>query len=466
MIGQVRRPFLALIAGMVGAAVVSACGTVPTTAHHRPSAAAGERRAAPARDLPPWPTYHRTGSRSGQVAGGPKEPLRRRWSRSLLGQVYGEPLVVGSTLVVATERNYVYGLDARTGAVRWRSHQLGRPQRLSGLPCGNIDPLGITGTPAYDPATGSVFVAAETAGGTHTLWALDVRSGARRWHRNLDTQHARNSKAEQQRAALLVTHKRVLIAFGGLAGDCANYVGYVVSAATSGRGPLYSYAVPTPREAGIWSPPGPVAGYHGNVYVSVGNGARTSGRWDRSDSVTELTPVRLHRVSAFAPGTWRLDNRDDLDLGSSTPVMVSAANRVVIAGKRGVVYLLRPSLRGVASALRHLGGCHAFGGAAVVGHTVLLPCKGEYAIRALHVGVSSLSWRWSRPGVYSSPVVAGSHVYVADENSGDLVVLGLAHGHVISRHHAGPMPHFPSEVVSGPWVFVPTLEGVTAFRGS
>jgi hypothetical protein len=120
----------------------------------------------------------------------------------------------------------------------------------------------------------------------------------------------------------------------------------------------------------------------------------------------------------------------------------------------------------VGSALRRLDGCHAFGGAAVAGHTVLLPCKGEYAIRALHVGASSLSWRWRRPGVYSSPVVAGHHVYVADERSGDLVVLGLAHGHVISRHHAGPMPHFPSEIVSGPWVFVPTLDGVTAFRGS
>ena len=46
------------------------------------------------------------------------------------------------------------------------------------------------------------------------------------------------------------------------------------------------------------------------------------------------------------------------------------------------------------------------------------------------------------------------------------MVLGLAHGHVLGRHHAGSMPHFPSQVVSGDWVFVPTLDGVTAFRGS
>jgi hypothetical protein len=77
-----------------------------------------------------------------------------------------------------------------------------------------------------------------------------------------------------------------------------------------------------------------------------------------------------------------------------------------------------------------------------------------------------LRWGWTREGLYSSPVVAAGRVYVADERSGDLVVLGLAHGHVLGRHHAGPMPHFPSQVVSGDWVFVPTLDGVTAFRGS
>src|SRR5690242_21541856 len=42
------------------------------------------------------------------------------------------------------------------------------PQPLSGLPCGNIDPLGITGTPAYDATTGSVFVVAETRSEEHT----------------------------------------------------------------------------------------------------------------------------------------------------------------------------------------------------------------------------------------------------------------------------------------------------------
>ena len=59
--------------------------------------------------------------------GGPRDPrrsatpLKRAWAKNLGAAVYGEPLVVGSTLIVATERNRVFGLNARTGHVRWQT---------------------------------------------------------------------------------------------------------------------------------------------------------------------------------------------------------------------------------------------------------------------------------------------------------------------------------------------------------
>ena len=465
------RALLGLL--VASALLVAACDGTPP---HEPAAsshsrrqttrtAAGSQARASASKLVDWTTYHASNTRSGHVSQGPHGALRRAWSKNLTGAVYGEPLVVGSTLIVATERNRVYGLNARTGAQRWVVH-LGTAQPLSELPCGNIDPLGITGTPAYDTGSNLVFVVAETSGGRHTLWALRPGTGARMWHRSLDTQTDRNRMAEQNRAAVMVMHGRVITTFGGLAGDCADYVGYVTSMQTNGEGPVDGYAVPTAREGGMWATPGAVKAPNGNIYVASGNGAELDGRWDKSDSVTELTPKGLHRLGVFAPPSWRDDNVRDLDLGSMAPAVAPAVNRTVIAGKRGTVYLLRPSLGGVGSQVRRLGGCTAFGGAAVVGRTVLMPCKGEYAIRALHVGASSLRWGWTRKGLYSSPVVAAGRVYVADERSGDLVVLGLAHGYVLGRHHAGPMPHFPSQIVSGDWVFVPTLDGVTAFRGS
>ena len=413
-----------------------------------------------------WPTYHRTTARSGLVAAGPTLPLSPAWTRTTVGAVYGEPLVVGSILIVATEQNYVYGLDARTGDQVWRT-RLGTPQPLSGLPCGNIDPLGITGTPAYDARTGSLFVVAETTGGHHTLWALDVTSGSHRWSRSLDTQTRRNRLAEQQRGAVLVTGTKVITAFGGLAGDCDNYVGYVTSAPTSGTGPVYSYAVPTTREGGIWATPGPVRGADGHVYVSTGNGEQTTGTWDTSDSVTELSAGVLGPLSVFGPSTWQDDNAQDLDLGSMSPAMVPAVDRIVIAGKRGTVYLLPSSgFGGVGASLAELGTCKAFGGSAVSGRTVLLPCRGSNSIHALTVGASTLTWSWNRTGVFGAPVIAGTLVYTADQLTGDLVVFRLTDGVVVERHHAGSLPHFPSQVVSGDYVFVPTLGGITAFRGS
>jgi hypothetical protein len=48
---------------------------------------------------------------------------------------------------------FVYALDAGTGARIWE-RSLGAPVPLSALPCGNINPMGVTGTPTIDPAAG------------------------------------------------------------------------------------------------------------------------------------------------------------------------------------------------------------------------------------------------------------------------------------------------------------------------
>src|SRR4051812_5917360 len=468
-----RRLFTILVS--VSSLLVAACSTASSTPATGPASSpdgatrvtSGTSRATDpgpgrAASFTPWWTYHRTRSRAGHATHAVGTPLKHAWSNRLGDAVYGEPLVVGSTLIAATEGDRVFGLNARTGKVRWKTG-LGTPQSLSGLPCGNIDPLGITGTPAYDKATGSVFAVAETDGGHHTLWALNAKTGKKRWHRSLDVLPDRNRSAEQERSAVLVEHGRVVVSFGGLSGDCDNYVGYVTSTSVTGAGHTFHYEVPTAREAGMWATPGPVLGRNGHVYVASGNGAELNGRFDRSDSVTELSGIQLRRVSLFAPNPWRDDNRRDLDLGSSSPASVRGIHRIVIAGKRGVVYLLREHLGGVGSAVAKLAGCHAFAGAAVAGRTVLMPCLGENQVRALRVGPRHLHWTWSASG-YGSPVIAGPRVYVADRNTGDLVVLRLSNGSVVQRLHAGDLTHFPSQVVDGGFVFVPTLTGITAFH--
>ena len=80
--------------------------------------------------------------------------------------------------------------------------------------------------------------------------ALDLATGQVRWRRAVDAPGL-DPRVEQQRGALSVSDGRVLVPYGGLAGDCGRYKGALVSVPASGTGPLRSYVVGAEREAGI-----------------------------------------------------------------------------------------------------------------------------------------------------------------------------------------------------------------------
>src|SRR5438105_5215908 len=81
---------------------------------------------------------------------------------TISGNVYAQPLYIeggpnGPMIIAVTESNNVYALDAVTGTVIWQRN-LGTPVPLSELFCGNIDPVGITGTPVVDLNSRSLFL--------------------------------------------------------------------------------------------------------------------------------------------------------------------------------------------------------------------------------------------------------------------------------------------------------------------
>ena len=449
------------LAAVLIVVALSACTSSSAAGGSRNAASAHEAPAATAGPAAAWPTYHGDNKRSGVAStSGPKPPLKRAWTKTLDGAVYAQPLVVGKRLIVATEHDTVYALRRGSGSVIWK-HHLGTPVPQSALPCGNIDPTGITGTPAYDRATGSVFVVTETTGSRHTLHALNWLNGHDRWHRNLDILSSRDPKAEQQRAALLVTHGRVYVAFGGRWGDCGNYVGYIVGVPTDGTGKTRHYTVPTAREAGMWAAAGPVSA-NGSIYVASGNGAETNGNYDGSDSVIRLS-YRLGFMSRFAPSSWAQDNAQDRDLGSASPIPVGSTGELVIAGKRGDVYLL-DGLHGVGSQVATTSGCTAYGGGANKGGAVILPCSD--GIRRLNVTGHTMSWRWQVSGVAGSPVIINGAVLSLDTDSGDLVEIALTGGHVLSRVSVGGVSRFATPVPVGSRVYVGTLSGVVCVGGA
>lgn len=464
-----RRLAYALVLPFALAAGCFASGTASSGASSSPAThPAGPlvTRAGQSATYTNWPNYHRTLGKTGHASAAVKGPLHHAWTTSLDGSVWNEPVIANGILIAATEHDQVYGLNPNTGKRLWHAN-LGTPEPGDEEPCGDIEPIGITSSPAYDPTTGSVFVVATTDHGTHTLWALNAKTGHRRWHRDVDVDKKRDRNAEQQRSPLLVIDNRVIVTYGAHAGDCGNYVGYAASTATDGKGKIPFYAVPNARQSGMWSPAGPVRAYDGNILVPTANGSnRSGGKWDHSDGVLELNPRTMHFVRGWAPNNWEQGDADDLSLSSTSPVPVDG--HYVVGGKRGLVWLLRRSLGGVGGALVAKNfDCGAFGGAATVDHVVILPCKtGDVGTLAVSVGKHSLHTKWRTSNVYGSPIVAGKKVYVADLESGSLKVLSLATGRVLSSISVGALPTFPSEVVDGNHIFVPTLSGITAIRGS
>jgi polyvinyl alcohol dehydrogenase (cytochrome) len=385
------------------------------------------------------------------------------WNAALDGAVYGQPLIVGGRILAATENDTVYALNPSNGSVVWSQH-VGTPEALSDLPCGTINPLGITSTMVYDPATNRVFAMAETTGGSHTLVGINASSGAIEVQTSLEPPLG-NAKAHLQRPALTLVNGRLYIAFGGLFGDCDQYVGAVVSVTTAGTSKL-SYSVPTSREGAIWGTGGGVVdGSH--LLYSVGNGAATSGTYDGSDSVIALT-ADLQRADFFAPSDWATQNAGDEDLGSMTPALVG--QYVYADGKAGTGYVLRhDNLGGIGGQVFTLANnCFAYGTSAVSGNTVYLPCTtGPRAVTIASDGTASELWRApSSVGAEGSPTIGGGAVWVVDYNSGILYALDPATGTARAQISVGVAPHFVSPTLSGSRAYVGTNAGVTAVNGA
>jgi len=449
--------------GLSGTGAPGAAGTAPGSG--QPSGGA-----SPANRAGDWPAYGGGPTRSGLAAGSPayRGPLRRSWSVQVDGAVYAEPLVIGPRVIVATEDDTVYALASATGRVLWRRH-LAAPVR-AGLPCGDIEPSGITGTPVADVAAGRVFVTtfSATGGYHHTLWALDMADGATLWHRPIDLPGS-DPRAQQQRSALALLDGRVYVAFGGLDGDCSDYKGRVAAIAESGSGPLLGFTTPTQREAAVWAPAGPVA-LDGSLYVATGNGTPFDAV-DDSDSVLRLGP-RLDLLGRFTPSDFATLSARDQDLGSTSPAVLPGG-LLFQAGKQGVGYLLRADrLGGTGRQLASVGlGDGAFGGDAVVGDTVVVSCFDQLV--ALRVTPPSAARRagltveWRVAGIEPGPPVVAGGVVWDVTRADELLGLRLTDGtRVMATATAPVVTSFPGLSVSAARLIVPEGTEVVSYLGA
>lgn len=366
---------------------------------------------------------------------------------SVVGAVYAQPLYMqegpnGTPAVfVVTESNNVCALDAISGETVWTLN-VGPATPLSLLPCGDINPVGIVGTPVIDPASRTMFFdALITTNGApkHYVYGVSVDSGAVNpgWPVDVDGSvsfggETFSSAAQGQRGALTIVNGILYVPYGGDFGDCGTYHGWLVGLPLDDPTNALAWAT-SANGGGCWGVGG-VASDGVNVYIATGNtiGAK---KWSGGEAVLcfQDGPVFSGLTNNYwAPANWLSLDDSDLDIGGSGPLLVnvpgaSPSSLIASFGKDGNAYLLNMAdLGGIGPPLAQTNVSSA---PIVQAAATYQTSRGTYvvfsansALTALRLSATSpprISLAWSQPeGGRGSPFVTSS------DGTNDIVVWG------------------------------------------
>lgn len=314
------------------------------------------------------------------------------FSTQLAGQFYAQPLVVGNTLIVANEKDDVYGLDATTGATLWRNNYglpWVPPQSVNGLACNDISPaIGITSTPVYDASSGTGYLYFTTKVATdpnnngnggpakfllHAV-TLDGKSERPGFPVGIGGTPSNEPNAvfdaahEGQRPGLIIENGWVYLAFGSVC-DWLPYRGYVAGVSLDGaKQTLWTtYLGAGGSGGGIWGAgAGIAADAQGHLFVATGNGyvpgtlnqaapGSSASTVQLGQSVIRLNigtdannNVTLTAADFFSPANADVLNNNDQDIGSGSPLLLpdqyfgttAVPHLAVEEGKEGTIYLV------------------------------------------------------------------------------------------------------------------------------
>ena len=301
--------------------------------------------------------------------------FKKLFSTSIVGGVWGQPLLYQGAVYAATDADRVYAIDALSGNIRW-ARAIGSPQPAGpgqGLKCADIAPsLGVLSTPAIDRSSSTLFVSARnlTPGvGQWELHALNLRDGSERqgWPATIAGAAANDPSAIfdgghlLQRPGLLIMGGRVWLGFGSIC-DEMPFRGWIASVSVQEAQTRLWTDEPGRADGagGIWqSGGGLVDDGQGHVLLATGNGSTDeAGPQPRvANSVVRLNlsaDGTLSVADFFAPFQPERLNEFDADVGSGNPIVLpdgfdglDGRRTVFQVSKGGSYYLLD---------LTHLGG--------------------------------------------------------------------------------------------------------------
>jgi outer membrane protein assembly factor BamB len=429
--------------------------------------------AGPALAPTAWTTYHANNARTGVASSQPRlNPLGLAWVNTLdRAAVYGQPVVAGGRVFVATENDDVYALNAHNGNVLWHRN-IGQPLRnvSRNTGCGDIDPLGITSTPVIDVSRSTVYVVGEVSNGgappvSHRLVGFNVATGVITRSANADPIVPAGERVIylQQRAALAMANGRVYVGYGGLAGDCGVYHGWLVGIAEAGTAAKVQFDT-TPHSTGgaIWQGGGgPSVDTAGNIYVTTGN-PNSAGPAPWAEAVVKLGPNLATPPLAAFKDTAAVG---DEDLGTGDAILLPG-NQLFAVGKTHIGYLLHQSdLTRVARITGTVCGSDPDGGSAfdVATDSVYVPCRGG-GIQQVNLRTHALGWRAGAAN--GAPTMVNGALWALAYNGGTLQQLNPQTGAVLQSLSVGAqVPTFASPSAADGLILVGTISGIRAFDG-
>src|SRR6266436_428627 len=220
---------------------------------------------------------------------------------TIVGNVYAQPLYVEdgpcgrAMIIVATESNNVYALNAVDGSIIWERN-VGPPVSADDLICTKFDPMGITGTPTVDLAFRAMFLNAMITpdGGTtkkHLIFSLNVDTGDINpgWPVDVEATATYNginftAAIQQQRPALGIVGNILYVGYGSMR-DCSLWHGWLVGVPIDNPSTVTAWAAATSATGGaIWGVGG-VASDGNDPFVTTGNTVNTGGNWAGGEAV-------------------------------------------------------------------------------------------------------------------------------------------------------------------------------------
>ena len=289
------------------------------------------------------------------------------------GAIFAQPLYVSgvpiagqgvkNVVYVATMNNSVYAMDADAPAAPplWQVN-LGNPVPSVALP-DFVDislQIGILSTPAIDLTGQAIYVVTDTfenGAPVFRLHALSLADGhevlngpvvigasvAGSGAASMNGKISFDPFWHLQRPGLALGNGKVYVGFGSH-GDAGPYHGWLLAYDASDLTHQVAVFNTTPNGLGgaIWqSGRAPAIDSAGNVYVSSGNGD-FDGMTNFSGSVIKLSGADLSVLDWYAPAAWQyIDaSENDLDVGSTGPILVPGSTLLVTGDKAGrLIYL-------------------------------------------------------------------------------------------------------------------------------